>query len=63
MLRSAMRLPQNLRRVPRHQYEAENYNRTDYSEQKAIICMLGNRIHVCSSFAPHLAQRLNETIE
>ena len=63
MLRSAMRLPQGFRRVPRHQHKAENSNRTDQSEHKAIVCMLGNRIHVCSSFAPNLVQRLDQTTD
>ena len=58
MLRSAMRLPQGLRRVPRYEHDAETYDRTDHSESKAIICMLGNRIHVLFLIAPNLAQRL-----
>jgi hypothetical protein len=58
MLRSAMRLPQGLRRVPHHQHDAETHNRTEHSERKAIVCMLGNRIHVLFLVAPNLTQRL-----
>jgi hypothetical protein len=48
-----VRLPQGLRRVPRYEHDAETYDRTDHSESKAIICMLGNHIHlflVCTEF-------------
>jgi hypothetical protein len=58
MLRSAMGLPQSLRRVPHHQHDAETHNRTEHSERKAIVCMLGNRIHVLFLVAPNLTQRL-----
>ena len=54
---SAVRLPQGLGGVPHHQHDAETYDRTDHSESKAIICMLGNRIHVLFLVAPNLTQR------
>ena len=53
-----MRLPPGFRRVPDKQHDAENWNRTDYPEHKAIVCILGNRIHVLFLVAPNLAQRL-----
>ena len=52
-LRSPVRLPQGLPRVPHHQHDAKAYDRTDHSEHKAIICMLGIHICVCPSYAPN----------
>jgi hypothetical protein len=57
MLRSAMRPPQSLRRVPHRQHDAETHDRTEQSEHKAIVCVWGNRIHVLFLVAPNLTQR------
>ena len=57
-LRSAVRLPQGLRCVPHHQHDAETHDCTEHSEHQAIVCVLGNRIHVLFHVAPNLAQRL-----
>jgi len=53
-----MRLPQSLRRVPRHKHDAETHDRSEQSEHKAIVCMLGNRIHVRSSLRQTQRSRL-----
>jgi hypothetical protein len=47
-LRPAVRLPQGLRRVPRHQHDAETYDRTGYSEHQAIIYFVG--VHILRLF-------------
>jgi hypothetical protein len=53
MLCSAMRLPQGLCGNPSHQHDTQPCDRTDQSEHQAIVCMLGNRIHMLFHIAPN----------
>jgi hypothetical protein len=47
-LRSVVRRPQGLRRVPRRHQDEETYDRTEHSQHKAIIYFVCIHICVCS---------------
>lgn len=45
------RLPQGLCGNPSHQHDTQPCDRADQPEHQAVICVLGNRIHILIAFA------------
>ena len=69
-LRSVVRLPQGFCGNPSHQHDTQPCDRAEHSEHQAVICMLGNRIHmlfaarICATIRPHdcLANRIQRSL-
>jgi len=62
-VRSAVGLPQGLRRVPRRQHDAETYDRTGHSEHEAKIYLVGIHICVCSFVCTECGATTRQTTE